>query len=140
MWSSEINEYLKDEKDFIGCFPYDKLSSIKKKKKFSLIINTGDSQTVGEHWIAVKVNGKKCFYFDSFGLPIMNVFIKEFLKKYEKCYYSRICIQDISSTACGMFCIMFIKYVNSFSNYVSYIRCFSKDNLSLNDYIVKSFE
>ena len=81
MWSSEINEYLKDEKDFIGCFPYDKLSSIKKKKKFSLIINTGDSQTVGEHWIAVKVNGKKCFYFDSFGLPIMNVFIKEFLKK-----------------------------------------------------------
>ena len=41
MWSSEINEYMKDEQDFIGCFPYDKLSSIKKKKKFSLIINTG---------------------------------------------------------------------------------------------------
>lgn len=45
MWSSEINGFIKDEQDFIGCFPYDKLSSIKKKKQFSLIINTRDSQT-----------------------------------------------------------------------------------------------
>ena len=93
MWSSEINEHMRGEKDFIGCFPYDKLPRIMKKtKNFSIIINTGDSQSVGEHWLAVKVINSKCFYFDSFGLPIINYMIKDFLRKYEKCFYSKVCV------------------------------------------------
>ena len=82
MWSSEIIEHMKDEKYFIGCFPYDKLPPImKKKKNFSLIINTGNSQTLGEHWLAVKVIDQKWFYFDSFGLPIINEMIQDFLRQ-----------------------------------------------------------
>ena len=125
MWSSEVNEHMKDEEEFIGCFPYDKLPKIKdKKKNFSLIINTGDSQSLGEHWLAVKVNNQKCFYFDSFGLPIINDMIKDFLRQYEKCFYSNVCVQDINSKVCGNLCIMFIKNVNSYDDYVTFINLF----------------
>ena len=125
MWSSEINEHMKDEEEFIGCFPYDKLPQIKdKKKNFSLIINTGDSQSLGEHWLALKVNNQKCFYFDSFGLPIINDMIKAFLRKYEKCFYSKVCVQDINSKVCGNLCIMFIKTVNNYCDYVKFINHF----------------
>ena len=125
MWSSEINEHMKDEEEFIGCFPYDKLPQIKdKKKNFSLIINTGDSQSLGEHWLAVKVNNQKCFYFDSFGLPIINNMIKDFLRKYEKCFYSKVCVQDVNSKVCGNLCIMFIQNVNSYDDYVEFINLF----------------
>ena len=72
MWSSEIKEYMKDKIEFIGCYPFDKLHTIRKRRSFSLVINTGSSDTMGEHWLAVKVIKQKCFYFDSFGLPIIN--------------------------------------------------------------------
>lgn len=124
MWSSEIIEHMKDEEEFIGCFPYDKLPPIKEKKNFSLIINTGDSRSHGEHWLAVKVINQKCFYFDSFGLPIINEEIKNFLRQYGKCFYSRVCIQEIDSNKCGYFCIMFLKNVNSYDDYVTFINMF----------------
>ena len=124
MWSSEIKEYMKDEKEFIGCYPFDKLHTIRKRRSFSLVINTGSSDTMGEHWLAVKVIKQKCFYFDSFGLPIINEEIKNFLKDYGKSYYSRVCIQDIESNKCGYFCIMFLKSVNDYNDYVNFINQF----------------
>ena len=54
MWSSEINEHMKDEEEFIDCFPYDKLPQIKdKKKNFSLIISTVSSL----YWARKPMNG-----------------------------------------------------------------------------------
>ena len=125
MWSTEIIEHMKDEEEFIGCFPYDKLPPIMKKtKNFSLIINTGNSQSLGEHWLAVKVIDQKCFYFDSFGLPIINEMIQDFLRQYGECFYSRVCVQDINSKVCGNLCIMFIKTVNNYCDYVKFINLF----------------
>ena len=124
MWSSEIKEYIKNEKKFTGCYPFDKLHSIWKRRSFSLVLNTGKSDTMGEHWLAVKVINQKCFYFDSFGLPIINEEIKNFLREYGKCYHSRVCIQVIESNKCGYFCIMFLKCVNAYDDYVNFINLF----------------
>ena len=64
MYKSEIEKKLKKDKQFIGCFPYDSLPNFPQDLPAKLIINTGASTTVGEHWIALLMNPKKCFYFD----------------------------------------------------------------------------
>ena len=139
MWSSDIELVMKNYEGFLGCFPYDKLPKLKgNNKNWSIIINTGKSGTAGEHWVALKRKGDKCFYFDSFGLPIVNKSIVDFVKNSEKVHFSKICIQDISSFKCGMFCIVFIKNVNSASSYYEFINSFDFCDLYLNDNIVNN--
>ena len=76
---------MKNYEGFLGCFPYDKLPKLKgNNKHWSIIINTGKSGTAGEHWVALKRKGDKCFYFDSFGLPIVNKSIMDFIKNSKK--------------------------------------------------------
>ena len=57
---------------FIGCYPHDKLPKIEYGINCSVIINTGDSSTDGKHWVALKMTRNKCFYFDSFGVKIVD--------------------------------------------------------------------
>ena len=76
MWSTEIENVLSNKKNFIGCFPEDDLPSLPKKLKLyskSLIINTKPSNDKGEHWVAIIIHKQKCFYFDSFSLPILSM-------------------------------------------------------------------
>ena len=81
MQSSEIKKKLMKDKTFIGCYPFDKLPALPEKLPAKLIINTGASSTEGEHWVALLLKPKSCFYFDSFGVPILNLEIHKFLKK-----------------------------------------------------------
>ena len=78
-----------------------------------------------------------CFYFDSFGVEIVDENIKQFVCRYDKVLYSNICIQDIKSAKCGEFCIAFINYVNNISEYERYINMFSESKMYLNDFIVR---
>ena len=54
------------KKHFIGVYPCDIQPKI-TKKNFSIVFNTGDSTTKGEHFIALYVKNKIIYYFDSFG-------------------------------------------------------------------------
>ena len=47
MWSFEIENLLKNDAWFMGCYPHDKLPTLKYKANGSIIINTGDSGTRG---------------------------------------------------------------------------------------------
>merc|ERR1711915_521432 len=73
--------------------------------------NTSYSHEKGDHWVALVMNRNHCFYFDSFGLPVLSSEIFDFLKPYHKVFYSDVCIQNIDSLSCGKFCIAFIKNV-----------------------------
>ena len=137
MWSYEIENILSDDKTFIGCYPHDRLPKIKDKVDCSVIINTGGYNTVGDHWVAVKMTKYNCFYFDSFGVEIVDENIKQFVCRYDKVLYSNICIQDIRSAKCGEFCIAFINYVNNISEYERFINMFSESKMYLNDFIVR---
>ena len=111
MWSHEIENVLSSEKNFMGCFALDSLPSpVVSTTKTSLIINTSYSHEKGDHWVALVMNKNHCFYFDSFGLPVLSSEIFDFLKPYHKVSYSDVCIQNIDSLSCGKFCIAFIKY------------------------------
>ena len=136
MWSFDIEHRLSSDPTFIGCYPHDTLPKLRKRQICSVIINTGDSGTLGKHWVAVKMTKDNCFYFDSFGLGIVNENIMTFVSNYKKAIYSDICIQDIRSKKFGEFCIAFLENVNSTDHYDSFINIFSDCDLYMNDFIV----
>ena len=140
MQSSEIRQKFMKDKTFIGCFPFDKLPAFPEKLPAKLVINTGASSTEGEHWVALLLKPKSCFYFDSFGIPILNHEIHKFLKKkYKKVTFSTLCVQDYRSNKCGEFCIIFLKNVSSKKTYLLFLKRFSDINLLINDKLLEYF-
>ena len=53
----------------------------------------------------MKFKNNKLFYFDSYGIPIIQDIIK---KQYDKIITNIYRIQSIDSIECGKFCILFI--------------------------------
>jgi len=135
----QIKNYLENDTGFIGCFPSNKIPEI-NSIPCTLIINTAQSGHPGDHWVALHLKEDVAFYFDSFGFPIIEDDIFKFLKKYyKKVLYNRICIQDFTSIACGLFCIAFVKNVFSVKSYNLFISQFSSDNIKENDCTVLNF-
>ena len=138
MWSTEIENILKTSKNFLGCFPLDELPYFPQRLPASLIINTDTSIGNGRHWIALVLRKDQCFYFDSFGLPILEDHIFKFLEShYTVVTYSNICIQHAKSKKCGEFCILFVEHVKSKTTYDKFLSHFNIKNLKENDVIVE---
>ena len=138
MLSTEINIILKESQSFLGCFAIDMLPPFPKLLPASLIVNTDTSGGSGEHWLALILHKDECFYFDSFGLPILEEQLIRYLEPhYDLVFYSDVCIQHLESINCGKFCIAFIKYVNSKLEYYNFLSCFNQLNLRKNDMIIE---
>ena len=135
--SIEIESYLKDQKGFLGCFASNDLPSFPKQLPASLIVNTHKKNQPGEHWLALVLTKQKCFYFDSFGVPIMEETIVSYLQqKYEKVTINNECIQHLYSESCGLYCIAFVKNVRSKTSFETFISKFNLLDLLKNDNIV----
>ena len=139
MQSTTIEDILHSSKEFLGCFPFDKLPPFPTAFPKSIIINTHKSNQPGEHWVALVLTKKHCFYFDSFGLPIINKTIVEYLDSYYKVVrYSSVCIQHVESNKCGEFCIVFVVQVKSKHTYKKFIAQFNLENVRENDRIIEN--
>ena len=138
MWSTEIEHNLKHDKYFMGCFASDLLPYFPNSFPKTLIINTKPSNMKGEHWVALVLKKKKCFYFDSFGVPILNDDILQFLQDYYKVTYSDVCIQSVNSEKCGKFCIAFVKTVRSKQSYSEFLSNFNFIDLASNDLLIEN--
>ena len=139
MDSNEIEDILSYDKHFMGCFASNQLPSFPSSFPKSMIINTDTANSSGEHWVALVLKKKCCFYFDSFGLPVMNNNILNFLSdNYKKFTYTNVCIQSASSDYCGKFCIAFINHVHSKYSYDTFIKQFNFVKLYKNDLIVEN--
>ena len=140
MWSTEIEDILRTTKNFLGCYPLDELPYFPRRLPASLIVNTDTSIGNGDHWLALVLEKDKCFYFDSFGLPIVEDYILKFIEQhYNVVTYSDVCIQHIQSDKCGKFCILFVKHVNSKTTYNKFLSHFNHKNLKENDVIVEQW-
>ena len=135
--SIDIENYLKDQKGFLGCFACNDLPPFPKKFPVSMIINTQRKSQPGEHWLALVLTKSKCLYFDSFGVGITEETIVSYLQqKYEKVTVNNECIQHFNSTSCGLFCIAFIKHVKSKPSFETFISKFNLFDLLQNDNII----
>ena len=124
-------------KQFLGCFPSDQMPSISTNFPTCFIMNTDNSSEAGDHWLAVILNKKNCLFFDSFGLPILNPLLIQFLsKQYKKAVYSAKCIQHFESIRCGEFCVAFLKKIKTKKQYQMFLSNFNGEDLLSNDKIV----
>lgn len=136
-----INEVIKPHQKnniFKGVFPCDLLP-----KKFSLpaifIINLSPHNEPGSHWVAVYISPKRsAFYFDSFGFPVKNCYIRRFLEIHSiKINYNRIQLQHVASNKCGKFCCAFAISILKHKSILMFISKFCK-NLFVNDIIIEN--
>jgi hypothetical protein len=122
---------------FNGCYSKDTLNDL--KRGFYIINLQSSTDGNGTHWCCLYVvNPNYSIYFDSFGFPPPEN-IETLLNIYD---YNDKDIQNISSSACGYFCIAFIKFMqgktkptNAFNTFVN---LFNK-NTKYNDEILLSF-
>jgi hypothetical protein len=137
----EIENILKKRniKSFNGIFMRDELDKIEFKKKGFYVINLDKSTGPGSHWCVI-YKGIKTFYFDSFGFPTAEE-IEKVIKPY---IYSTTQIQDINSSSCGYYVILFIMYFNSYHNkdeleiYDNFIKLFNDDYIN-NEYLLYKY-
>ena len=126
-------------KSFLGVFPCDVHPSV-KIKDFSLIFNTGDSSTSGEHFVAIYCEKKVIYYFDSFGEKPNDKNIEIFLAKHRRgkrltLWKKRI--QHSSSSHCGFFCLGYL--LSKYKKIRSFPNIFDLNNLQRNDKLIVKF-
>jgi len=116
---------MKLDKYFGGIYSKNELPRFLRRKKF-YIINLQDSRDGdGTHWTVFYCNKPlKSIYFDPFGF-IAPVEIQKRITPY---IYNDKDIQDFDSTACGYYCIAFIKFLHDkediYKSYEAFINLF----------------
>ena len=135
-----LNKLLTNIRIFKGSFPADKVPLAKPVGVEAYIINTEPARQEGEHWVALVITKKKCFYFDSFGKQLLNLHILSQLKNIGVSDYkfSIKQIQPVLSSSCGYYCAAFILSHKIGMSYTSFIQMFSS-NLEKNDQICYKF-
>jgi hypothetical protein len=120
--NKEIDELVKHYKikNYHGCYIDDKLPK-KLMNGFYVINLNGNS-----HWTCLLKDGKHYYYFDSFGFPASEE-VEEQIGEY---IYSDKDIQNINSTSCGWFCLMFMKIMQQHNDkklgFSVFLKLFSK--------------
>ena len=109
------------------------------KKDGCAIVNLNDLGQAGSHWVAFWRSGDKSYYFDSFGAPPPEDVIK--VLRPNTIVYNTAPIQDITSNACGWYCVDFLKAMSGFSkkpskkpgNYYDFLYSFDQQGSLEND-------
>jgi hypothetical protein len=117
MYDDEINKYcIKHFRNYGGTFPHDEWKPFNYR---SFILNTGNSNSSGIHWIAVYVTRHNVFFFDTFRRNINNIF-KDINKKVGGrniiISKNKIPVQNDNdpneANICGQCCIAFLHCLN----------------------------
>ena len=142
----EINTFLYStlpsplKQTFVGCFPCDLIpwTKLLQYKVCALIANTAQSDSNGEHFIAIVRVYNNVIMWDSFGLKQHYDIFKDYAARFCNMHNFNLWIntnqyQHINSNACGYFVIWFVLsiYYNLFNINIDQIL----NNLSKTDYI-----
>ena len=127
---SDFLHMCKVSNKFKGVYPFKNLpDSLKKESHFSIIVN------IGHHFVTLHVKPTYILYIDSFGQPISNREILDFLGKklhHIPLYYNTRQIQSLYSSHCGIYAIFFILYHDKRINLP---MKFSNQDLLQNDFL-----
>ena len=124
---------------FCGVYSKDQLPPTQEliRTKFYIVNMQDHDEGEGTHWVVFYYNKPlTSIYFDSFGFPPPED-VEEVIKEY---IYNDEDIQDLESTACGYFCIAFIKFLHDKQDkqeaYKAFVKIFKLDT-SQNDRILQ---
>lgn len=137
--TTDLLVLLSRERDFIGIFASDELSSIYVLiEPVFFIVNLDIAAQSGSHWISIRVGKTSVDIFDSLGFSydlwsLYPEHLIHFLNRYKLSHRFNISpvLQQPNTYLCGLYCLYFIFYrqILSFTNCV---RKFSLD-LELNN-------
>jgi ABC-type cobalt transport system substrate-binding protein len=118
-----------------GCYSKDQLKEL--NRGFYIVNLQSSEDGNGTHWCCLYVvNPVYSIWFDSFGFP-PPIEIESLLHNYD---YNRQDIQNIDSSACGYYCIAFIKFMFGKTNvrkaFSTFIKLFN-NNTKYNDKILE---
>ena len=99
-----INDLLKDNKNFSGCFSKDKIILLDNNKSF--IYNLQNSNEHGSHWCSNIRKDNKIYVFDSFGIGEIPSEIYKIYKNF-KIITNIYQIQHLLSILCGFYSIIY---------------------------------
>ena len=143
MLENQLNEKLKNVKNYLGSYAIDEVKNIEVKSFPSFIVINLDQRTgPGNHWIALAIYSKTIYLCDSLG-GIMpdNSFPKQLLNfLYTLCFQKTLYItkrlQPLLSEFCGEYCIIFIRELSKANSFCDFLDLFSSNYLQ-NDQIVR---
>ena len=140
----EINQKLKNVKQYLGTFALDELNEIKiHNLPVFFIVNLDRRQYGhGNHWIGIGVYLKTLFICDSLGglqpddsFPTELVtFLNHMLRKRKLEMTKQL--QPLESDTCGFYCVTFVKEMAKSNNFNDFLSLFT-DNYSNNDLVIK---
>jgi len=132
----KIKQDLIISQHFLGAFAFDELP-INLSYPSSFIINTKPRINEGEHWLALFYDKNKvCYFFDSYGFSPNYHRLTNYIRTTSaKFNYNKNVLQEMGSTVCGEYCIMFLYYISRNDLY-SFYKKFS-NKVKNNDLNVK---
>lgn len=133
----QINNILRNDKSFGGCYSKDQLPANGPRQK-SYIINLENHNQGGSHWVLVSdIQRETTVYFDSYGVPPPNA-VKSFIEKSGKSWTENSReIQPLGSDLCGWYCIYVANKLKN-NTLENIIRQFS-NNDNLNDRCLRQY-
>lgn len=128
-------------KQFLGVYPADSIPTIKNTKKSSVIFNLSKHNEPGTHYIAVLFKNNQIFYFDSYGKPLRNMYIKKNLLKFKlPMYFHNRPIQEKTSIFCGLYSLAYLKALqHNNMKPITFFNMFNYPPNKQNDKIVTKF-
>jgi hypothetical protein len=106
----DIIKDLKLDYCFGGIFSKDQLPKDLMRTKFYIVNMESSNVGNGSHWVAFYYNNPlTSIYFDSFGF-VAPLQVENRINPY---IFNDAEVQDYNSSACGYFCIAFIKFLHS---------------------------
>ena len=138
----EISKYYSNDTRFNGVYSRNNLPN--KIKKGAYVINLGEYENTGTHWVSLFVETKYTAYFDSFGVEHIPKEINKFINNdttksssLEGIKSNIFRIQVYNSIMCGYFCIEFINFMLTGKKLLGYTKLFSPNDFKKNDRIIK---
>ena len=130
---SRLLKYFNDESRFNGVFLRENLSRIKDS---AYVINLGDKQSKGTHWVSIFIDRNTNVLFD-FGIIREEYISQEVLSKIKdkSIAHNIFRIQSDDSITCGFYCITFIEHIISGKTLLDYTNLFSPNDYKENDKI-----
>ena len=126
-----VNDLLKDEKYFSGCYSKDQIPLIENNR--FIIFNLENKDQKGSHWVSLSRKDDNIFIFDSFGVGHIPNNLYNIYRNYT-IITNVYRVQDINNNLCGLFSVLFCIYkVDSKNKFISFLNLFNPNNFLKNE-------
>lgn len=97
------------------------------------VVNLDDQGRPGTHWVAFHVprTGPNAYYYDSYGAPPPELVLARLKQSRKHVLYNRVQMQTLGSTACGWYCIAWLRAMrgnDSPDSFLGFVDSFKVNN------------